>query len=91
MRRLFFAYAGSTALMMWAALAGGGNANHGGSWIAALIGMIICQPWMMPLAKAFALPGDWSPLTLGLSSGINLILLGIAAFWPRKKEADAKS
>jgi hypothetical protein len=91
MRALFFIYAFLSALMMWGIIASGGNANHGGSWIAALLGLVICQPWIIPLAKAFHPQGDLTALSLGLSSSINLIVFAVLAFRKSKKAVDVES
>lgn len=91
MRALFVIYALLSALMMWGIIASGGNANHGGSWIAALLGLVICQPWIVPLAKAFHPQGDLTALSLGLSSSINLIVLGFLAFRKTKERTDVES
>ena len=66
--------------MMWGVLAGHGNPNHGGSWIAALLGLVICQPWVGPMSTALHPRGDLSAWSLGLSAGLNLVLIGFGAF-----------
>jgi len=66
-----------SALVVWGAVASGGNSNHGGAWIAALVGLVIGQPWLIPLAKLIHPQGDLTLLALTLSCAINGVLFTV--------------
>lgn len=74
---LFSLYLLLSVLVVWGAAASGGNPNHGGSWTAALIGLVIGQPWIAPIAKLLHPQGDLSLYSLGASCAINVVLFAL--------------
>lgn len=84
MRTAFYVFLVLSAIMMWGAIEGGTSPHHGGSWLAAGLGLLICQPWVLPVTSVLHPTANFAdPLSLGVSALLNALVLGYFAFRKR--------
>ena len=80
--RLFALYLILTTVFLWGALTGGGNPNHLGSWIAAITGLIVSQPWLLVVGAVLQTTSGGKDMTMEsfyISIAMNFISLYV--YW----------